>query len=137
MSGFPSIFVRILASEKSEGNRSMAAHIRVDRQNVFFEIHCWTGKKRCRLVRKKSCKKLKFVEEKFDQRIAPEKVNFVKKGSPKNFSTQLFFMWTRNHLNVLMRKKYVKNRKKQHNYFLRIFYFCQKKISAEKNKVKV
>ena len=38
----------------------------------FFGIHCWTGKNRCRLVRKKLCKKLEFVNEKFDQCIAPE-----------------------------------------------------------------
>ena len=48
----------------------------------------------------------------FPMHICSEVQNFVKKGSPKNFSTPLFFMWTRNHLNVLMRKKYVKNRKK-------------------------
>ena len=38
----------------------------------FFSIFIVGPEKRCRLVRKKSCKKLKFVEEKFDQRIAPE-----------------------------------------------------------------
>ena len=36
-------------------------------------------------------------------RIIFEKLNLVKKESPKNVSTPLFFMWTRIHLNVLMR----------------------------------
>ena len=44
-------------------------------------------------------------------RIIFEKLNFVKKGSPKIFSTPLYFMWTRIHLNVLMRKNDVKNTK--------------------------
>ena len=44
-------------------------------------------------------------------RIIFEKLNLVKKESPKNVSTPLFFMWTRIHLNVLMRKNYVKNTK--------------------------
>ena len=48
-------------------------------------------------------------------------VNFFKKGSPKKHSTTLFFMWSRNHLNVLMRNKYVQNWK----FVTIIFYeFC-------------
>ena len=39
---------------------------------AFFDVHCWAGL-RIYLVRKrKSCKKLKFVEAKFDWRIESE-----------------------------------------------------------------
>ena len=67
-------------------------------------------------------------------RIIFEKINFVKKGSPKKFSTQLFFMWTRNHLKVLMRKNTLKIEKISLSIF---YYFISVKKIFGQNKKKI